>query len=161
MNDGADSLPLRDIHLPETVSWWPLAPGWWILLFALFLAVIAGFLLYRYFRRRRRSPLRHAHAALDDIRAHYADEPDESRLIRELSALLRRTAISVYDRHDVASLTGIAWLQFLDTPMQDKPFSEGRGQVLSTGPYQSRADIESEDLLQLCQDWLNAVEAQS
>ena len=22
-------LPLRDLHLPEAVGWWPLAPGWW------------------------------------------------------------------------------------------------------------------------------------
>lgn len=23
---------LRDIHLPEPISWWPLAPGWWALI---------------------------------------------------------------------------------------------------------------------------------
>ena len=23
---------LADIHLPDPVSWWPLAPGWWMLL---------------------------------------------------------------------------------------------------------------------------------
>ncbi len=22
-------LPLRDLHLPDAVGWWPLAPGWW------------------------------------------------------------------------------------------------------------------------------------
>ena len=29
----ADSLAqLRDIQLPEPISWWPLAPGWWVLI---------------------------------------------------------------------------------------------------------------------------------
>ena len=30
-----ESLPLKDIHLPADVPWWPLAPGWWVLLAAL------------------------------------------------------------------------------------------------------------------------------
>ena len=25
-------LPLRDLHLPAEVGWWPLAPGWWVLI---------------------------------------------------------------------------------------------------------------------------------
>ncbi|MDP7406676.1 MAG: DUF4381 domain-containing protein, partial [SAR324 cluster bacterium] len=24
---------LRDVHLPPAVSWWPPAPGWWIIFF--------------------------------------------------------------------------------------------------------------------------------
>ena len=47
-------IPLRGLHLPESVGWWPLAPGWWLLL-ALLVAA-AGFLLRAFLRRR-------AHAA--------------------------------------------------------------------------------------------------
>ncbi|MGH8222486.1 MAG: DUF4381 family protein, partial [Woeseiaceae bacterium] len=25
-------IPLRDLHLPEAVGWWPPAPGWWLLI---------------------------------------------------------------------------------------------------------------------------------
>ena len=36
-----EQIPLRDLHLPDAISWWPLAPGWWIVLG---LALIANFL---------------------------------------------------------------------------------------------------------------------
>ncbi|RLW54638.1 MAG: hypothetical protein B6D69_04845, partial [gamma proteobacterium symbiont of Stewartia floridana] len=29
--------PLRDIRGIDTVSWWPLAPGWWLLLIGIVL----------------------------------------------------------------------------------------------------------------------------
>ncbi|MEM8682735.1 MAG: DUF4381 domain-containing protein [Pseudomonadota bacterium] len=25
-------IPIRDLHLPPEISWWPLAPGWWVIL---------------------------------------------------------------------------------------------------------------------------------
>ena len=24
-----NALPLKDLHLPAEIGWWPLAPGWW------------------------------------------------------------------------------------------------------------------------------------
>jgi len=50
MNPGSE-LPLRDIHLPAPLSWWPPAPGWWLLLTLLVaIALLGGYLLHRYRR---------------------------------------------------------------------------------------------------------------
>ena len=27
-----EQIPLRDLHLPDVVGLWPLAPGWWVLI---------------------------------------------------------------------------------------------------------------------------------
>ena len=36
------AIPLRGLHLPEAVGLWPLAPGWWLLLLILVLAMPAA-----------------------------------------------------------------------------------------------------------------------
>jgi cbb3-type cytochrome oxidase subunit 3 len=45
-------LPLRDIHLPEAIGWWPPAIGWWLLaiLIPLFMALM--FWLYKRITRK-------------------------------------------------------------------------------------------------------------
>jgi hypothetical protein len=77
---------LNDIHLPEIVSWWPLAAGWWILM-ALTIVVlwwaIAGLLRQRHRNTYRRLAL----AELAELAATEASEQD-------IVLLLRRTALS-------------------------------------------------------------------
>ena len=75
-----------------------------------------------------------------------------------MSELIRRASISFYQRKSSASLTGTAWLQHLDNTAQRKDFENGIGSILAIAPYlpsDSRIDVDFEDLLSLCEDWLN------
>jgi len=146
-------LPLRDIHLPEPVSWWPPAPGWWLVLaLSIGLAALAVWLYRR--PRRRKAPRRLALRELEQIRRSYAGHRDPRRLAAELSVLLRRTAISLFPRAEVAGLTGEAWLGYLDGVLGDGRFAHGVGRQLVSAPYRPAAAIDAEALLTLCREWI-------
>ena len=83
-------LPLRDIHLPEPVSWWPPAPGWWLLAGLLILLAVGALLVWRWYRRGRLG--RSARRALERVFVDYRHHGEPQRLLRELSVLLRRIA---------------------------------------------------------------------
>ena len=59
-------LPLRDIHLPGLIAWWPPAPGWWLAAALLLAALVVLGLYYRSGRHRRAAlhSVRKVHAAL-------------------------------------------------------------------------------------------------
>jgi hypothetical protein len=145
-------LPLRDIHLPAAIGWWPPAPGWWIV----FGIVVAGFALagWRYHRSFRER------AALKSLRAvarTLAEGGAPAACVQRISMILRRFAMSVAGSKPVAGLTGDAWLHFLDSRWDRDEFSAGIGRVLIYGPYAppervSAADVSA--LSELCVDWV-------
>lgn len=125
--DPADLANLRDIVLPPPVSYWPPAPGWWILAAAL-LAVLA-LLVARAIVRHRHDAYRRQ--ALRELKALPA--PLDAKGAQSLSAILKRTALVAFPRADVAALTGTAWLRFLD--------KSGGMQAFETGPAARLAEI--------------------
>lgn len=159
MNAPVPQLPLRDIHLPDPVSWWPPAPGWWFLVASLIVGAVLAVLAIRYWRnltRVRRVSLHEIGAIQDAFYAHR----DPVRLVRELSVFLRRVCVSRHPRIDVASLTGAEWMSFLDRPLDGRPFAEGKGKVLATAPYQQTPDVDADELLSLCRAWVAALPTQ-
>jgi hypothetical protein len=108
--DPADLANLRDIAVPTPVPWWPPAPGWWILAAALLLA--AAVLVLRRLRRWRADAYRRA--ALRELAALEAGSMPAGQLAAAVSTLLKRTALAAYPRADCASLSGAAWVDFLD-----------------------------------------------
>ena len=158
MTPAPEALPLRDIHLPDPVGWWPPAPGWWglMLLCLLLLAVIRTWIGYR---RRGRLKL-HSLILLQQLVARFEQSGDEQRLIADLSVLLRRVAISVFPRRQVASLTGVEWLRFLDQSLTpggtDKAFTEGVGRILLDAPYKPACRVDRDALIGLIRRWISA-----
>jgi hypothetical protein len=128
------SLPLRDLHLPPPVGWWPLAPGWWLLLV---LALVGlGWLIRRAWRQRQfLAPRRHAVRALAAIEADYLQHQDPVIFARQASELLRRAMLAYAPRHEVAGLTGERWLAWLDRDLPVPYFHTEGGKSLLQLPY--------------------------
>lgn len=101
MSDPTDLSNLRDIVVPPDVSFWPPAPGWWVVGAAC--AVAAGFATVAVVRHWQRNAYRR-----EALRAL------ESADGRDISAILKRAALAAFPREQAASLNGVAWLAFLD-----------------------------------------------
>ena len=144
-----DNLPeLRDIHLPDGVSAFPPAYGWWVILAV---ALLTGLLLYAAAIIRKKSKKLYALHLLKNI---YCNNTIRSAV--EMSAILRR--ICVYKYPDAAVLFGREWLDFLNAHCKSK--LEGRpAQLLLDAPY-IRPDAKgykSADVIELrlfCQAWI-------
>lgn len=132
MEDNA--LPLRDLHLPDPVGWWPLAPGWWGVI--AILGLILCYVLWRTYRRWRfNAPRRFAMRELARFEAEYHEHQDPVLLGRQLSALLRRGMLAYAPRDEVAGLTGRDWLVWLDRGMPLPYFHTEGGKSLLDLPY--------------------------
>ena len=103
MNPSPGSLDnLRDIVAPEPVSWWPPAPGWWLVAFLVL--TVATAVAHRFCRQWQRNAYRRA--ALRAI--------EQTTSIAEVSDVLKRAALAAYPRPQVASLAGDAWCEWLE-----------------------------------------------
>lgn len=125
MNDTATSLQnLNDIVMPTPVSWWPLAPGWYVVA-ALIMAVLLVLGMRRWKRWRQN---RYRGQALRELaRMRQGMERDD---LQGLPELLKRAALSAWPRNTVAALVGPDWHRFLDDSAGIDRFCSGMGQVL-------------------------------
>lgn len=153
------ALNLRDIHLPEPVSWWPPAPGWWLLIAAIIVIVTAFFISRKIYRSKQLR--RDIAAELDTIKKQFQQTGNKSQLACALSALLRRACISYYPAKNIAGLTGEDWLAYLDDSntkaTSEQRFQSETGKILLSAPYlpeNARLDYDAQALLRLCESWL-------
>ncbi len=154
MGPQTPQLDLKDIHLPDAINWWPPAIGWWLL--AILIPLLCFFLFWLYKRLTRKTAIKTAKKLILQIKQN--TQTDDKQKLTELSQLIRRVAISLSPRAETASLTGQAWLDYLDKSVTGTPFSQGAGKVLVIAQYQksSTTDIDISSLIAVCEDWLKA-----
>lgn len=146
---------LAGLHLPEPVSAFPWAPGWWALLAAgVLLATAAVLALLR--RHRRRRYRRQALAELQAIAERYRATEDDARMLQQLNQLLRRVAMVSYPQREVSGLTGEQWREFLcSCPGAETCLAPGEARLLAVEAYRPDARIEAAGaLFEHCAQWL-------
>lgn len=152
---GSDLAGLREIRLPEPVSYAPATDAWWVLL-AVVLILLAC-LAYVLWRRWKRGAYRRAAlAALDELRPQLTAEATRADALGHLAVLVKHTALDAWPRTSVASLGGDAWLSFLDTSYGGSGFTEGPGRVLPELAFDppALANNEAGRLCDLVATWI-------
>ncbi len=159
MPTGMDGL--RDIRGLDPLSWWPPAPGWWLIASGIMLLVVLV-LTWRHWYWRlkvivswKADALQQLHAIRKRLR-----HEDARVLASELSELLRRIAMARHGRPGCAGLVGQEWLAWLERRDPNGFRWTERGRVLIELPYsppRRRSPVVAfEPLLKAAEDWVHA-----
>ncbi|PCJ28714.1 MAG: hypothetical protein COA96_00595 [SAR86 cluster bacterium] len=153
---------LADIHLPEAISYWPPAPGWWVL--AVLLLVATVLLARKYARYNRQQKIcQYALSELEQCYVQYShsDNSDTDQLqLRYLNAfnsVIRRVALVHYPQSNVASLAGTQWVDFIREKGDSSQMTEEIASALSYGRFQTKCNVDVDAMQLLGQRWINSL----
>ncbi len=165
---------MADIHLPDQISWWPPAFGWWIVLIVTLLLM---YLIYKVIRKKLHQGKykKQARKELQTISHFWKKHQNLIATSSRLSVLIRRIALANNQsgkhgtknkRTQVASLTAQQWLLYLEQQPGLTDCSKLYKEILIQLPYQDPSihfDIseqkqlakQMEDLLTSVNIWIN------
>lgn len=164
LNPTQTELTIRDIQLPEAISWWPLAWGWWALLVAIMVLIFCVLALTKYISLRKaqslapepiRPILQREVVAIHHL---YQKNKDDTWLAQQLAQVLRKTVIlesPQSENNALARLTGVDWLHALNRHfnLQDAGKKQGfvskLGLALIEAPYRPHYEYDGESLVKL------------
>ena len=139
---------LKDIHTPDAIGLWPPAIGWYLIAAFLIAAlVLAGVILWRRWQQNayRRAALREC----DDIEWEITAGSDSRAAAIRIATLLKRTALSVFRRAEVAHLSGDAWILFLESKASEAHFSIASSQLLIEASFRKNPPDNQSDVTRL------------
>lgn len=164
MNSGDPLQQLHDIVEAQPVGWWPLAPGWWILM-----VIAVGFLVWViYFLYKRHARLSWKRQALNELRQletdYFSSTPDlstkagnqvASNLNSELNIFLKRVLSSRDPNQDFRAQNLDDWRATLDE--QVSVLSEREKDILSHVQYMPKAARLEKSAFNSLSSWLKGL----
>lgn len=144
-NSGLD---LNDIHLPEQISEFPIALGWWIVAVIIILSAIYAAFKYR------------SHVKLRIKKQQAIKQMQQNPSIDETIKILKWAAMQYFPRTELANLYGEKFQQFLSTKLSGN--QQTQFEKLSTPAfsslYQQNVDTNvNDELNQASLLWLKIV----
>lgn len=144
MEKTAATLELRDIHLPES-PFWPLAPGWWLLIV---IACVAAYFTYKYIAKRNHKKQLNQlmQQQLLEIQNNFKKHKDKHKLAIEISELLKRFVRHILGDSNATSLTGDAWIDYLNQQVDNRVFDKFKV-ALTQAQYVPHLDYDVPSLI--------------
>ena len=161
--DSAELLAqLADIHLPAPVSYWPPAPGWWLLAVLLLVGLWFGIRRALAIWRRRRfcgQALIELERVFDAFAAVADDDADAARLryVNAFNSVLRRVALTHFPNAAVAGLGGEDWVRFLRANGNCASLDRELALALSHGRFQPSIDVDAGKLHSFGREWVRSM----
>lgn len=156
---------LAPLILPEPISYWPLAIGWWLLGLLFASLLVASYTLYQRQQHRQTT----APTALDaqhslklstlqqlQLLAPPVANLSTAQWLQQLNQLLKRVAMTRYAEQQPHTLTGRDWLAFLDSRCPSAGLT--RWMILVEGPYKANCQLSlsaQQALYQSVTHWIN------
>ncbi len=146
-----ENLPeIKDIHIPDGVSVFPLAYGWWVIFISLILAAILTKIIFWAIRTSKK------HYALETLNNITTDKPILTAV--SVSELLRRICLVKYKEANI--LYGQDWIDFLNLHAKDK-LTGDVAKLLVYAPYMDVNTLkytreDAEQLKNFAKTWIGA-----
>ena len=152
---------LADIRLPGEISWWPPAPGWWILAA---LVLVSSVFAWRAYARARDTKLllRFALAELELCMTNYRQQAvgNDSiaglNLLNATNSVLRRVALFHNPHSAIASLSGDDWAQFLSlsSTRAARLLTDSLHEGFASGRFRRELTVDAEALHAFANGWI-------
>ena len=143
---------LRDIHGAPPASWWPPAPGWWVLAFLLMVVLtwVGRKLLARYRRHKRRKSML---AWVDHLNATIDPGREPQAYLSTVNRIFKLVALRAFPAQQCAVMAGSEWAAFLMDKLKNSPSVESL-HVLASGPYDPAPQFDAGTISELSRAWI-------